>query len=216
MSKDKPIITIDGSSAVGKGTLAKRLAEHFHFDHMDTGALYRIVALKVLEEEGNLDNENKAIKAAENLDYNEYLKYINDKRIRTNEMGKNSTVVACIPAVRDALLDLQREFGNNPPNESGAVLDGRDIGTTVLPDSDFKFYLTARSEVKAQRRYDELVERKMPADYDAILEGIVERDKKNQQRKFGQEKAAEDAVVIDTSQLDRDQVFQKALEYISI
>ena len=147
------VIAVDGTAASGKGTLAKRLARHFNFAHMDSGALYRLTALAVLEQHGEPANEADAIKGASTID----LSRAGDPKIRSDVIGKASSQVAAIPAVRRALFAFQKSFLEQPPGQSsGAVMDGRDIGTVIAPDATAKLFIDAKPEVRAHRRRLEL------------------------------------------------------------
>src|SRR6185437_11178844 len=137
------VIAVDGTAASGKGTLAKKLAQHFGFAHLDSGALYRLAAFSVLEAKGDPQNEADALRGAQTIDFN----LAGDPRIRTDIIGKAASQVAAIPAVRAALLDFQQDFLARPPGGSpGAVMDGRDIGTVIAPHATAKFYVDARPE----------------------------------------------------------------------
>ena len=143
------VIAVDGTAASGKGTLAKKLAAHFGFAHLDSGALYRLTALAVLEASGDPKNQADALRGAQTLDFNR----AGDPAIRTDVVGQAASHVAAIPAVRQALFDFQRSFLEHPPGGSpGAVMDGRDIGTVICPEATAKLYVDARLELRAQRR----------------------------------------------------------------
>jgi CMP/dCMP kinase len=206
------VIAIDGPAASGKGTLARRIAEHFGFAHLDTGKLYRATALGVLDAGADPADSAAAEKAAENLD----LSRLGDPRLLDEDVARASSVVAAIPAVRAALLALQRSFAQYPPGGAkGAVLDGRDIGTVVCPDADLKIFITASAESRAFRRAKELRERGAEAIYDAVLQGMKERDARDSERRVAPLSAAPDAVTIDTTLLDADQVFERASNLIA-
>lgn len=206
------IIAIDGPSASGKGTLARELAARFSLAHLDTGSLYRAVALKVLEAGEDPADEKAAAKAARSLSFSS----LDDPKLRGEAVGEAASVVAAIPEVRAALLAFQREFAKNPPQgECGVVIDGRDIGTVVCPEADLKFFVTASAEERARRRTRELEERGEPADFDKILANIRERDRRDMARENSPLKAAPDAHLLDTTKLDIDGAFEKALDVIA-
>ena len=205
------IIAIDGPAGVGKGTLARRLAAHFDLQHLDTGALYRAVGLRVLRQGGDPHDPIAAETAARNL----LVADIADPALRSDEVAEAASVVAAQKAVRWALLAFQRSFAKSPPgNAKGAVLDGRDIGTVICPDAEVKLFLAARPEVRARRRFEELRAKGEPAIYARVLADIETRDKRDANRGVAALKPADDAIEIDTSDLDADRVFEKALEAI--
>lgn len=185
------IIAVDGPAAAGKGTIARALARHFGFHFLDTGALYRMVGLAAIRAAGEPITVESAIAAAKSLDPSGFI----DADLRTEKVGAAASIVAVIPEVRAALLDLQRSFARRPP---GAVLDGRDIGTVVCPDAHAKLFITASPEVRAKRRQKELG----AADYDAVLADIKSRDDRDSKRAAAPLVAAKDAVTLDTSEMD--------------
>ena len=201
------VIAIDGPAASGKGTLARRLAEHYGLPHLDTGLLYRAVACSLIDEGLPLDDVTAAEAAARGLSLTEF----DPERLRSREMGEASSVVAAIPAVRAALIDMQRSFA---ARAEGAVLDGRDIGTVICPKATVKIFVTASPETRAQRRALELASRGEDVDYAAILEDVRARDARDSERTLAPLKAAEDAVMLDTSALDRDEAFAAALAIV--
>ena len=200
------VIALDGPAAAGKGTLAKRLAAHYGFAHLDTGALYRAVALAVLRAGGDPSDVSAATRAAEALDP----ATLADPELRSAASGDASSKVAVIPGVRQALFDFQRRFAAHPPVGSGSVLDGRDIGTVICPDAPVKIYVTASPEARANRRLKELQARGEKAIYARVLEDIRARDARDAARAEAPMKPADDAVHLDTSDLDIDQVFERA------
>lgn len=205
------IIAVDGTAASGKGTLAKRLARHFNFAHMDSGALYRLTALAVLEQHGDHANEADAVRGARTID----LARAGDPAIRSDKVGKAASQVAAMPAVRSALHDIQKSFLEHPPGGSpGAVMDGRDIGTVIAPNAVAKLFVDARPEVRAHRRWLELkslgIER-----YEAeLLDEIVARDHADGTRAVSPMKRAADADLLDTSALGIDAAFAAALALV--
>ena len=199
------IIAIDGPAASGKGTLGKRLAEHYGFAHLDTGLLYRAVARVLMDRDVPLADQDAATQVAQNLDVSHL---DDDSRLRGAAMGEAASVVSAYQPVRDALLAFQRQFSMQRP---GAVLDGRDIGTVVCPDADVKLFITAAPEERARRRHLELLRRGEQAEYEMILEDIRRRDERDMNRSTAPLKAAADAVTLDTTHLDPDAAFQAAL-----
>jgi cytidylate kinase len=211
---EKPafIITVDGPSAAGKGTLAKRLAQHFGFAFLDTGALYRGVGLALLREGHDAADVAKAVAAAEALKPS----ILGDPELRSEATSRAASIVAAIPGVRAAILNWQRDFARRPPNGSrGSVLDGRDIGTVVCPDAPAKLFITASLEARARRRLKELQARGETAIYARVLQDMQERDARDQGRSISPTKAAADAKIIDTSDLTADQVFDQALAFVT-
>ena len=206
------IVAIDGPAASGKGTLARRLAEHFGLAHLDTGKLYRATAFLVLAAGGDPADPAAATEAARRVDPAR----LADPALLTEEVAQASSIVAAIPAVRAALLDRQRDFAAHPPAPfRGAVLDGRDIGTAVCPDATVKLFVTASPEARAERRLRELRERGATVIYGDVLQDMKERDARDSERRVAPLAAAPDAVTIDTTGLDADQVFGLASEIIA-
>jgi cytidylate kinase len=195
-----------------KGTLARRLAEHFGLAHLDTGKLYRATGLGVIEAGGDPTHPAAAEKAARNLDFSR----LAGSRLNDEDVARAASVVAAIPAVRAALLEAQRRFAHHPPAPAkGAVLDGRDIGTVVCPDATVKIFITASAESRAFRRVKELRERGATAIYDDVLQDMRERDARDSERRAAPLAAAPDAVTIDTTLLDAEQVYEQASELIA-
>ncbi|MBR4927294.1 MAG: (d)CMP kinase [Alphaproteobacteria bacterium] len=206
------IVAIDGGAATGKGTLAKRLAESYGFAYLDTGALYRAVAYAVIQKGFEPDNEVEALKAARELPPTEMAKLQYNPVIRDEKYGIGASKCSGFTSVRQALFDFQRRFAENPRHPDGktadgVVMDGRDIGTVICPDADLKVFLTARAEIRAQRRLKELQLRKIYAIYEDVLSDVIARDKRDSERKSAAMKPAEDAFVLDTSDLTPDEVF---------
>ncbi|NQV46974.1 MAG: (d)CMP kinase [Rhodospirillaceae bacterium] len=210
------VIAIDGPAAAGKGTLAKRLAEHFQLELLDTGLLYRAVARKVLDNGIAIGDAPEAYadlagQAARDLIPAD----LEVPGLRADETAQAASKVSSLPAVRGALLDFQRDFSRNPPNSApGAVLDGRDIGTVVCPDADVKLFVTASTEIRAKRRLKELQDRGLEAIYARVLDDMKERDARDAGRDVSPLVAAEDSFQLDTSDLDADQAFAAALDFI--
>jgi cytidylate kinase len=201
------IIALDGPAASGKGTLARRLAQHFGLPHLDTGLLYRATARALIEAGERLDDERRAVEAARGLALMDF----DEEQLRGREMGEAASVVAAIPAVREALFDMQRSFASRP---EGAVLDGRDIGTVICPDAKVKIFVTASPETRANRRALELARRGEKVNYADVLEDIRKRDERDSHRSSAPSVAAEDAVILDTSALDVEGAFAAALAIV--
>jgi len=200
------VIAIDGPAASGKGTLARRLAERFGFAHLDTGALYRAAALLVLDQAGDPADPVAAAAAARRVD----VPLLSDPRLRANEVAGAASIVAAIPGVRRALLDLQRNFAAHPPKPAkGAILDGRDIGSVVCPAANVKLFVTASAEERGRRRVEELRQQGAAAILDDVLQDLKERDARDIERRAAPLIAASDATVIDTTTLDADAVFER-------
>jgi cytidylate kinase len=206
------VVAIDGPAASGKGTLARRLAERFGLAHLDTGKLYRGAALLLLAEGADPADPGAAVAAARRV----APATLGDPLLPSEAVARAASIVAAIPAVREALLAVQRGFAAHPPNPArGAVLDGRDIGTAVCPDAAVKLFLTASPAARAGRRVRELRERGATAIYSDVLQDMKERDARDSERRVAPLAAAPDAVIIDTTQLDADQVFERACDIIA-
>jgi cytidylate kinase len=204
------VIAVDGTAASGKGTLAKRLAAHFHFAHLDSGSLYRLVALKV---GGVGATEENAARAARSLTATAIkAAQKDDVQIRSAEVGRAASIVSAFPDVRKALLEFQRQFAERPPGGAkGAVIDGRDIGTVICPQATAKLFVDAEPEVRARRRWLELTDRGETANEAAILKDIIERDRRDRERAASPLKPAPDALLLDSTHLDIDAAFAAAL-----
>jgi cytidylate kinase len=203
------IIAIDGPAASGKGTLSRNLAAHLNFAHMDTGALYRAIGLKM--QESNSTPEEAAIALAHHFNPDQ----LKNPALRTNEIGQIASKIASIPTIRQTLLSLQKNFAQNPPAPfHGAILDGRDIGTIICPEAPAKLFVTARIDARAKRRTKELLLRGQNVIYEAVLKDMRERDARDSSRNAAPMIPAENALIIDTSDLTETQVFEKALEFI--
>ena len=206
------IIAIDGSAASGKGTLAKRVAAAFGYDYLDTGALYRAVALSLLKAGVNSNNidEKQAVNSASKLN----LSLTQTAEIRTDNVAALASIVAAISPVRAELLALQRSFAAAPPSGKGAVLDGRDIGTIVLPGADIKFFIDADLDIRAERRTKELLQAGQSVMFRDVLADMKARDDRDRTRSVAPLKAADDAITIDTSNMDAAAVLALALSHI--
>ena len=198
------IIAIDGTTASGKGTIAKRLSAHFGLPHMDTGRLYRAAAVAALKARVPLTEADAVAKLAEALDLADF----DEAELRTDEASKASSVVAAIPEVREALYNLQRAFATRP---GGALLDGRDIGTVIAPDADVKLWVDASIEQRGERRWRELVGRGEEITLDEVIRQLEVRDNRDQSRKDAPATQAADAILIDTTDLTIDAAVEKAI-----
>lgn len=201
------IIAIDGPAASGKGTLARRLAVHYQLAHLDTGLTFRAVANALLDQNLPLDDEDMAAETARTLDFGG----LDASVLSQHHIGEAASRVAVMPNVRSALVDAQRRFA---VQSGGAVLDGRDIGTVVCPDADVKLYVTASAEVRAKRRTDETLSRGKDARFADILADIIQRDERDMTRSVAPLKPADDAHLLDTSDLDIETAFKKAVDLI--
>lgn len=206
------IIAIDGPAGAGKGTLGRRLAESLGFAYLDTGLLYRTVGAALLESGAAMHDAQAAEQIANSLKADAV---VSAPRLRTEQVGQAASAVAAMPGVRAALLAFQRAFAALPPGAAkGAILDGRDIGTVICPDADLKLYLTASSETRARRRFEELRAAGEPSIYADILKQVEERDKRDSGRAEAPLRPADDALVIDTTSLSADDVFSQVIEKI--
>ena len=202
------IIAVDGPAAAGKGTIARALAQHFGYHHLDTGTLYRRVGLELLKSDGDIHDAKVATAIAENLHSHAWLDY----ELRTEAVGAAASIVASIPEVRAALLDFQRSFAGQKP---GAVLDGRDIGTVVCPKANVKLFVTASPEVRALRRQAELQASGADVTFEAVLHDIRQRDERDKTRSVAPLVPAADAIVIDTSEMTAEEAITSAIRVAS-
>jgi cytidylate kinase len=205
------VIAIDGTAACGKGTLAKLLSKHYGFAHLDSGALYRLVALGVIEAGGDPSSPADAVRAAGAID----LTRAGEARIRSDDVGRAASQVAAIPEVRRALFAFQQSFAAQPPGESrGAVIDGRDIGTVIAPNAVAKLYVDARPDVRARRRQLELEGLGILRSEADLLKELSARDQADRTRSISPLKRASDAFLLDTSDLGIDAAFAAALALV--
>lgn len=200
------IIAVDGPAASGKGTIARALARHFELPHLDTGLLYRAVGLATLRRGGNPADEADAFAAC---DFSDAM--LGDAELKSEAAGASASRVSAHPAVRAALIERQRAFADQL---GGAVLDGRDIGTVVAPHADAKLFVTARPEIRARRRHDELERLGLHSRFEAVLHDIQARDERDFSRKTAPLKQAEDAILLDTSDLTIEVAIQRAISLV--
>lgn len=201
------VVAIDGPAASGKGTLARRIAIHYGMPHLDTGLTYRAVAKALLDQGLTLDDEAIAADVALNLNLHDMDKAV----LSAHTIGEAASKVAVMPAVRRALVEAQRSFANALPS---SVLDGRDIGTVVCPQAQIKLFVTASPEVRAQRRFDEIIAKGGAADFDDILADLKKRDERDMNRTDSPLKPAEDAHLLDTSKMSIEAAFLAAKKLI--
>jgi cytidylate kinase len=215
-----PVLTIDGPSGSGKGTIAQLIAKTFGWHYLDSGALYRVLAQAAIKHDVDLADEATLAKMAQNLDVvfsldNDVLTVVLEAEdvstlIRSEQAGNAASKVAALPAVRAALLDRQRDFCQSP----GLVTDGRDMGTVVFPTAQFKVFLTASAEQRAQRRYKQLKQKGIESNLSDLITEIAERDERDSNRSVAPLKAAEDALQIDSSAMGIDAVFERVKQFV--
>ncbi len=201
------IIALDGPAASGKGTLARQLAAHFELRHLDTGLTYRAVAAALLARGLPLGDESVAISVARNLD----LGNLDSNQLSAHEIGEAASRIAVLSGLREELVRLQRAFAEQEP---GAVLDGRDIGTVVCPDATAKLFITASPAARAKRRTDELNSKGIPVEFNEILVDLERRDGRDSTRKDSPLKPAENAHLLDTTEMDIDSAFRAAVDIV--
>ena len=202
------VVAIDGPAAAGKGTVSKAVAEHFGFAHLDTGLLYRVVGRVALENVGPSLDEAEVISLLTKVTEAD----LKRDDLRTAAVAQAASKVAVIPEVRSALINFQRKFA---VRAGGAVLDGRDIGTVICPDADVKLFVTAVAEVRAQRRFEELMGRGEKTAYETVLENVKARDARDSERAVAPLVAAEDAITIDTSEMSIKTAINAAIAVIN-
>lgn len=214
-----PVMTVDGPSGAGKGTLCQLLAEQLDWQLLDSGAIYRVLALAALHHDVELESEAALVPLAANLDVqfpveNGQMKVVLEgedvsRTIRTETVGNAASKVAAFPRVREALLRRQRAFRQAP----GLIADGRDMGTVVFPEAEIKIFLDASAEERAQRRYKQLQDKGFDVNFERLLTEIRERDDRDRNRAVAPLKAAEDALVVDSTALTIDEVLATVLSY---
>lgn len=215
MTRALPVIAIDGPAASGKGTLARRVALALGFALLDTGALYRAVALTMIRAGADLGDGDAATATARALTPDDIARLSADPALRLDEAAAGASRVSAVPGVRQALLDFQRGFAAAPPGgAAGAVLDGRDIGTVICPDAPVKLFVTASVAVRANRRYQELLARGESPDFADVLADMTARDERDTKRAVAPLVPAADAVLLDSSELTADQVFAAAMDVV--
>lgn len=200
------IVAVDGPAASGKGTIARAIAKHYGLPHLDTGLLYRAVALNLLQTGGDPDSEFSALRACDisQIDFA-------DPELKSETVGGIASRISTYTSVRQALLERQRAFASQP---GGAVLDGRDIGTVIAPDAEAKLFVTASPEVRAKRRHSELVRMGLNVHFDDVLADIHARDERDTGRSAAPLQKAGDAVLLDTSALDPDAAIAAAIHAV--
>ncbi len=213
------IITVDGPAAAGKGTLSQKLADKYGLAYFDTGMVYRAVGLMMVKNSFDLADVSVAENMAAQLTFAKMMELSKDKDFRSSLGGNAASIVSSYSGVRARLLDMQRNFAKNPTFADGTpargvIYDGRDTGTVICPQADVKFFITASSEVRAKRRYDEFVQKGMNVQYEDVLKDVIARDERDANRKDAPMKPAEDAVILDTSDMGIDEVFQKSVAII--
>ena len=213
------IITIDGPAAAGKGTLSEALAKAYGLVKFDTGMLYRAVGIYMVRNNQDLHDEQLAEQAAQNLTFQSMMELSKDVDFRSAVGANAASVVSAHPLVRKALLKMQQDFAVSPcfadgTPANGVVYDGRDTGTVICPHAPVKFFITASSEVRAKRRYDEYVAAGKQVEYEEVLADVRKRDERDSSRSSAPLKPAEDALIVDTSLLNIEEVIAKAKSYI--
>ena len=214
-------VALDGPAGAGKSTVAKAVAKNLEILYVDTGALYRSLALFAINNNVSCSNEENVLKILDKA--NVELKYVDkvqrvflngedvSEKIRTPEISMGASDISAIPAVRQFLLDLQRKIAK----ENSVIMDGRDIGTVILPDAEVKIFITASAEIRAKRRYDELIEKGQDVVYEDVLKDVIERDYNDSHRKIAPLKQADDAILLDTSSLSLDESIDAVIEIIN-
>lgn len=214
------IITIDGPAAAGKGTLANKLAQKYGLAYFDTGMVYRAVGLDMILQHFDISDESQAEKIAQNMTFSHMIELSKHPDFRSNIGGEAASKVAAMPKVRLALLKMQQDFALDPEfadgiKAKGVVYDGRDTGTTICPNADIKFFITASPEVRATRRYKEFLSKGMNISFEEVLSQTRIRDERDSSRSSSPMTIAEGAIIVDTSDLDIDQVFEQVCKIVN-
>lgn len=211
--KNNLIIAIDGTAASGKGTLAKRISKEFGFAYLDTGKLYRLVAYIIIKDKINSNDINEVKNRFTNFNFEDISLKLST--LKSDEVGKMASLIAGYKELRDILLQYQKEFAfKKHHNKKGVVLDGRDIGTVVLPEANLKFFVDANVETRAERRWKELISLGQSTIKRNVLKDLRSRDERDSQRKYSPLIPASDAILLDTTNLSVDEVFSSAKKYI--
>ncbi|MBR1915014.1 MAG: (d)CMP kinase [Alphaproteobacteria bacterium] len=213
------IITIDGPAAAGKGTVSKVLAERYKLAYFDTGMIYRAVGLEMVLSGFDLSNEARALEIANHMTFEKIMALSTHKDFRSDIGGQAASKVSAITSVRQALLKMQQDFALNPvfadgTKANGVIYDGRDTGTVICPNADIKFFITASMEVRAMRRYKEFAAKGIDTTYQKVLDDMISRDKRDQERQSAPMKPAEDAIILDTSDMDADAEIKAVLHIV--
>lgn len=213
------IITIDGPAAAGKGTLASTLADKYSLAYFDTGMVYRAVGLDMVLNELDINDELQAEQSAKNLTFSHMIELSNNPDFRSSKGGVAASIVSAHPKVRAALLKMQQDFSKKPvfadgTPAKGAIYDGRDTGTVVCPNADIKIFVTASTQVRAMRRFKEFQAKNLDTPYEQVLSDMVSRDERDSTRTTAPLKPADDAVIMDTSELSIEDVIEQACQII--
>jgi cytidylate kinase len=209
------VIAIDGTAASGKGTLARKIASALDYAYLDTGKLYRYIGYSILQNGQDPADKAIAIDMAMRLKDTLSPADLADPALGSDEAGQAASKCAQFQPVRDILISFQREFAENPPQgKVGAILDGRDIGTVIYPDAPVKLYIDAKTAIRAERRTKELQSKGISVTYDAVLADMLERDKRDASRSAAPMKPADDAKILDTSDMTIEEVLNQSMDYI--
>ena len=213
------IITIDGPAAAGKGTLSQKLAQKYKLAYFDTGMIYRAVGLDLILKNIDPEDDIQSLRSAESMTFTKMIELSKHADFRSNLGGQAASKVAAKTPVRQALLKMQQDFALNPQfadgqQAKGVVYDGRDTGTVVCPNADIKIFITASPEVRAMRRHKEFIEKGLESNYEEVLSQTKERDLRDSSRASAPLKPADDAIIIDTSDLAIEDVFNRVCEVI--
>ncbi len=213
------IITIDGPAAAGKGTVSKVLAQRYKLAYFDTGMIYRAVGLDMVLNGLDVSDTQKALETAQTMTFEKMMKLAGHKDFRSDIGSQAASKVSAIPPVRAALLKMQQDFALSPVFEDGTkadgvIYDGRDTGTVVCPNADIKFYVTASTEVRAMRRFKEFEQKGIKTTYNQVLEDMISRDKRDSERQTAPMKPADDAIILDTSDMDERQEIETVIQII--